>query len=159
MCAFYIHVVCHEWIVQDFDRQIQDKAAGETQVLLDATVPYPELLALPGRITSLFLVPSSLHACTASLDVVCFAWMKEAWKEEINVFELRMGRAVKKGDFRKSLERHFKAFMPEIVQAAFRATGIYPFNPDVITEKQIKPSLVTSTKATFSLPSPPLSVG
>jgi len=79
--------------------------------------------------------------------------MKEAWKEEINAFELRTGRAMKKGDFAEVFGKAFlKAFTPETVQAAFRATGIYPFNPDVITEKQMKPSLVTSTKATFPLP-------
>jgi len=100
-------VVCHEWIVQDFDRQTRDKAAGETRVLLldgHSSHHTPEILAFAreNNIIILGYPPHCMHALQG-LDVVCFAWMKEAWKEEINAFELRMGRAVKKGDFTEVL--------------------------------------------------------
>ena len=130
---------------------------GETRVLLldgHSSHHTPELLtfARENNIVILGYPPHCTHALQG-LDVVCFARMKEAWKEEINAFELRTGRAVRKGDFAEVFGKAFlKAFTPETVQAAFKATGIYPFNPDVITEKQMKPSLVTSTKATFPLP-------
>ena len=48
----------------------------------------------------------------------------------------------------------FQAFTPDRIRAAFKATGVHPFNPDVITEKQMKPSLLTSTRGTFPLTQP-----
>lgn len=51
-----------------------------------------------------------------------------------------------KGAFAGVFGRAFlRAFDKDTVQA-FEATGIYPFDTDVITEKQMKPSLPTSTK-------------
>jgi hypothetical protein len=62
---------------------------------------------------------------------------------------------VSKGAFAGVFGRAFlRAFDKDTVQAAFEATGIYPFNPDVITEKQMKPSLPKSTKGDFPLPQP-----
>jgi hypothetical protein len=47
-----------------------------------------------------------------------------------------MGRAMKKKDFVEVFGKAFlKAFTPETVQAAFRATDIYSFNPNMIMEK------------------------
>jgi hypothetical protein len=62
-----------------------------------------------------------------------------------------------KGDFAEVFGGAFlQAFTPETVKATFEATGVYPFNPDVITEKKMGPSLPTSVKGTFPLlqPSP-----
>ena len=42
--------------------------------------------------------PHCTHALQG-LDVVCFAKMKEAWKEEITAYKKRSGWAVKKEDF------------------------------------------------------------
>ncbi|KAJ7874177.1 hypothetical protein B0H14DRAFT_3555565 [Mycena olivaceomarginata] len=95
--------------------------------------------------------PHCTHALQG-LDVVCFARMKQIWKEEIEAFERRTGRKVGKGDFALVWGTGFKrAFTPETVQAAFRATGVFPFNPDVITAAQMKPAEATSTRAAFPL--------
>lgn len=113
----------------------------------------PELLqfARENNIIVLGYPPHCTHALQG-LDVVCFAQMKEAWKEEITAHEKRTGHAVKKEDFTEVFGKAFtKAFTPETVKAAFRATGIYPYDPTVITEEQMKPSLATSTKANFPL--------
>ena len=80
--------------------------------------------------------------------MVCFAKMKEAWKEDITAHEKRLGWVVKKEDFAEVFGKAFqKAFIPETVKSAFRATGIYPYDPTMITEEQMRPSLATSTKA------------
>lgn len=95
--------------------------------------------------------PHCTHALQG-LDVVCFARMKEAWKDEITAHETRTGQPVKKADFAEVFGKAFlKAFTPGTVLAAFEATGIYPYNPTVITDAQMKPSLATSTKASFPL--------
>ncbi|KAF8142656.1 hypothetical protein K438DRAFT_2113177 [Mycena galopus ATCC 62051] len=96
--------------------------------------------------------PTCTHVLQG-LDVVCFATMKECWKFEINTFKEIHQRAVDKEDFCGVFGRAFlKAFTPELVKAAFAATGIHPFNRDVINAKQMKPSEATSTHAAFPLP-------
>jgi hypothetical protein len=113
----------------------------------------PELLryAAENNIIILGYPPHCTHALQG-LDVVCFAWMKQIWKEEIEAFERRTGRKVGKGDFALVWGTAFKrAFTLETVQAAFRATGVFPFNPDIITAAQMKPAEATSTHAAFPL--------
>ena len=53
-------------------------------------------------------------------------------------------------------QAYLRAFTPETIKAAFSATGLHPFNPNAITEKQMKPSLPTSTESSFPLPQPSL---
>jgi len=89
------------------------------------------------------------------LDVVCFAKMKEEFHKEIRKFEDLHFASVRKGDFAGVFGHAFlRAFTPDSIRAAFEATGVHPFNPDVITEKQMKPSLPTSTRGTFPLTQP-----
>jgi hypothetical protein len=89
------------------------------------------------------------------LDVVCFAKMKSEFHKEIHVFEDLHMTNVSKKDFAGVFGRaYLRAFTLETIKAAFAATGLYPFNPDAITEKQMKPSLPTSTESTFPLPQP-----
>jgi hypothetical protein len=79
--------------------------------------------------------------------------MKKAWKEEISLFEDEQKRNVTKGDFTKVFGRAYvRSFTPESVKAAFEITGVHPYNPNVIQDKQTKPSLTTSTKGPFPLP-------
>jgi hypothetical protein len=96
--------------------------------------------------------PHCTHALQG-LDVVCFATMKEAWKAEINAFEELHQRGVDKEDFCGVWGRAFlTAFTPDLVKAAFEATGIHPFNRNIISARQMKPSEPTSTHAAFPLP-------
>ncbi|KAF8179014.1 hypothetical protein K438DRAFT_1843418 [Mycena galopus ATCC 62051] len=62
--------------------------------------------------------------------------MEVVWKEEINQFEELHKR---------------KASTESTIQAAFRVTSIYPFNPNVIKNEQMKPAEATSVKAGFPL--------
>ena len=148
-----------KWIVDDFDRQTRDKANGETRVLLldgHSSHHTPELLkfASAANIIILGYPPHCTHALQG-LDVVCFARMKEVWKIEIDRFEELHKRKVKKGDFVEVFGKAFvTAFSEDTILAAFKATGIFPFNPNVITEQQMKPSQATSTQASFPLAQP-----
>ncbi|KAJ7062702.1 hypothetical protein C8F01DRAFT_1082338 [Mycena amicta] len=63
---------------------------------------------------------------------------------------------VTKGDFTGVFGRaYLAAFVPKTVLAAFRATGIVPFNPAVITAEKMAPSLATSTCSSFPVVLPP----
>jgi hypothetical protein len=98
--------------------------------------------------------PHCTHALQG-LDVVCFAIMKECWKEELDTFEKLHNWGVNKEDFAEVWGHAYqKAFTEDTICSAFKATGIHPFNPDVISECQMKPAIASSTKATFPLPQP-----
>jgi hypothetical protein len=79
--------------------------------------------------------------------------MKETWKQVITAFEEEHHRDVTKGDFTYLFGKVFnQAFDEETVKAAFRVTGVYPFNREAISEAQMRPSVPTSTKGEFPLP-------
>ena len=147
-----------EWMVKDFNRQTKEKADGKTQVLLmDRHSSHYTLELLEfSRANNIIILGYPLH-CTHALqwlDVVCFAQMKEAWKDKIHKFEELDGK-VTKGDFTEVFGKAFLiAFTEPTIRAAFEKTGIYPFNPEVITAKQLKPSEPTSTVGSLPIPMP-----
>ena len=148
-----------QWIMKDFDPQTRAKAAGETRVLiLDGHSSHytADLLeyCLANNIEVLGYPPHCTHALQG-LDVVCFAKMKAIWKEEINTFETLHKKGVDKEDFCGVFGHAFlRAFTTENIESAFSATGIYPFNPDVIRPEQMKPAEATSIRSAFPLPQP-----
>ncbi|KIK02681.1 hypothetical protein K443DRAFT_5957 [Laccaria amethystina LaAM-08-1] len=143
--------------MKDFDPQTKEKAAGETRVLLmDGHSSHftADLLeyCLANNIEVYGYPPHCTHALQG-LDVVCFAKMKECWKEAINEHEKLHHRGVNKEDFAKVWGgAYIKAFTEENIRSAFKKTGIWPYNPDVITPEQMKPAEATSTRSTFPLP-------
>ena len=46
---------------------------------------------------------------------------------------------------------HVQAFTKDNIHAAFRKTGVIPFNPDVVTDAMMAPSLETSTSSILAL--------
>ena len=95
--------------------------------------------------------PHCTHALQG-LDVVCFAKMKGAWKTVIHEFEDLHLTKVTKGDFTGLFGKaYLAAFTKDTIEAAFRATGIYPFDRTVIKLKQMKPSETTSVKGPFAI--------
>src|SRR5258705_906966 len=146
-------------MVEDFDRQTKDKAAGATRVLLmdgHSSHYTPELLkyARDNNIIILGYPPHCTHALQG-LDVVCFARMKDAWKEEIRKFEDLHKSKVTKGDFAEVFGNAFhKAFTVPTVLAAFEKTGIHPYNPNVITPRMMKESEPSSLIGSLPIPMP-----
>ena len=116
----------------------------------------PELLkyAQDNHIIILGYPPHCTHALQG-LDVVCFARMKDAWKEEIRMFEDLHRSKVTKGDFTEVFGKAFhKAFTVPTVLAAFEKTGIHPYNPDVITRRMMKTSEPSSLIGSLPIPMP-----
>lgn len=147
------------WMVCDFDQQTCDKANGNVHILLldgHSSHYSLELLkyACAHNIIILGYPPHCTHALQG-LDVVCFAKMKEAWKTEIKAFKSLHLQAVKKADFTGVFGNAFlKAFTKPLVESAFSATGIHPFDHDIITPQQTMASEATSTTAGFGVQQP-----
>lgn len=81
--------------------------------------------------------------------------MKAKSCKEIHAFEDSHMWGVGKGDFAGVFRwAYLCAFTLETVKAAFAATGVHPYNPDVIMEKQMQLSLPTSTRGSFPITQP-----
>ncbi|KDR65049.1 hypothetical protein GALMADRAFT_82338, partial [Galerina marginata CBS 339.88] len=148
-----------QWLEQVFDAETKEKAAGQTRVLLlDGHSSHYTLDFIDyARENNIILLGYPAHCTHAlqGLDVVCFAKMKDAWKQEIVSFEQQKMRKVSKSEFTSLWSRAYQAsFTQDTILAAFRVTGVHPFSRDAITEAQMKPSLTTSIKGSFPLPQP-----
>ena len=146
-------------LLRDFDVQTVEKAAGQTHALfMDGHSSHftPELLhyTLDNSIEILAYPPHCTHALQR-LDVVCFSHMKQTWHDEVSAFETATHWGVNKGDFSGVFGRAFiKAFILQTICKAFKATGIVPFNPNIIVQDQMKLSEPTSTQGYFPMPQP-----
>lgn len=146
-------------MVKDFEPMTREKANGETRVLImdgHGSHYTADLLefAKAHNIKIIGYPPHCTHALQG-LDVVCFARMKECWKDAIDAFEEKNKRGVAKEDFVTVFGCAFvEAFKEETILAAFSATGVHPFDRSVIKPVQMQPSQQTSTVSTFPLPQP-----
>ncbi|KAJ2929322.1 hypothetical protein H1R20_g7775, partial [Candolleomyces eurysporus] len=147
------------WLKDVFEPETREKARGQPRVLLldghssHYTVEFIEY-AIEHNIIVLGYPAHCTHALQG-LDVVCFARMKENWKQEIVNYEDTNFRPVDKNEFTYLFSRAYKSsFIADNIKAAFRVTGVHPFSRDMISEAQMKPSLTTSTKGTFPMPQP-----
>src|SRR5882762_1569311 len=148
-------------MIKDFDAKTKEKACGRTRILLmdgHSSHYTLELLAYAraNNIVILGYPPHCTHVLQG-LDVVCFTRMKNEFHYEIQKFEDLHKSKVTKANFVGVFGcAYLRSFTEDTIKAAFSATGVYPFNPDAISENQTKPSLPTSTKGSFPLlqPSP-----
>ncbi|GJE97395.1 DDE-domain-containing protein [Phanerochaete sordida] len=147
------------WLINDFDEQTRDKAAGRPRALfVDGHISHYSKKLLD-HATSLgieiFGYPPHCTHALQGLDVACFGRMKELFQEELRTFEEANGRGINKSDFAGVFGTAFlKAFTQETIAAAFSKTGIHPYNPDAVTPSQTKPSEATSIQAPFPLRAP-----
>lgn len=142
------------WI-KDWDNLTREKANGKHRLLIvdghssHFTVGFLEY-ARKNKIEVLCYPSHSTHVYQG-LDVVIFSSLKRAWSDERDKFE-RTGPTVSKMNFvRVYAKAHVRSFTKENILAAFRKTGIVPFNPDVITDTMMAPSLETSVSTHLPL--------
>lgn len=82
-----------------------------------------------------------------TLDVGIFSPLKFEYGKQRDAHLRETGEAVTKENFLKIYGgAHLKVLTPEIIKAAFRKVGIYPFNRNVITPEMMAPSRDTSYK-------------
>jgi hypothetical protein len=75
------------------------------------------------------------------LDVVVFSVLKHFWTIKRDRHERETGGKVDKSKFLGIYRRaHLRTMNPDTIHAAFRKTGIWPLDPDVITEAMMAPS-------------------
>ncbi|KAJ3512249.1 hypothetical protein NMY22_g15390 [Coprinellus aureogranulatus] len=118
-----------DWI-KHFDQQTKEKAGGRRRLLLvdGHSSHYTAGLlryAQENRIEILCYPSHSTHLFQG-LDVVIFSPLKLAYSRVRDDYEREHG--------------------PNII-SAFRTTGVVPFNPDVITEQMLAPSLESSVNS------------
>src|SRR5258708_5606020 len=92
---------------------------------------------------------SRLHrqALVHVADRDIFSPLKQSWAAAVTEHEFN-GKSVTKDNFIKVYSSaHLHAFTKANILAAFRKTGIYPFNPLVITKAQMAPSTMDSINA------------
>lgn len=93
--------------------------------------------------------PHCTHALQG-LDVLCFGPLKKAFHADVREFERLHLRGLQKEDFAGVFGAAFlRVFQPALIKKAFEVTGIYPFNPKVITTDKLAPSKTTCLKASF----------
>lgn len=86
------------------------------------------------------------------LDVVIFGPLKHYWMHKRDQCESSKRQRITKENFILIYSRaHKKALTPENIKVAFRKTGAWPLNPDVVTNKMMAPSLETSSKGHLPL--------
>ena len=97
-------------------------------------------------------VPHTTHLCQG-LDVILFSPHKRAFAEECEKHEQETGQTLERADFVVVNHRAVvRVFTQSNILAAFRKTGIRPFDPTVITEKMLAPSLPTSLQPSQVFP-------
>jgi len=87
------------------------------------------------------------------LDVVIFAVLKHYLGVERDALLHTTGTAIDKGNFLQIISKaYITTLTPELIKTAFRKTGIWPFNPNVITADMLAPSKETSIQSHVPVP-------
>ena len=150
--------ISSEWI-KDFDEKTRTKANGRARLLLvdghnsHYTLEFLDY-ARQHNIHVLCYPAHSTHVYQG-LDVVIFSPLKRFWTQERDQFESSKRQKITKSNFISIYSRaHCRALTPENIRAAFKKTGVWPFNPNVITEEAMAPSIESSSNGSLPLPQP-----
>ncbi|EJF56429.1 CENP-B protein, partial [Dichomitus squalens LYAD-421 SS1] len=143
-----------EWI-KHFDAQTKEKARGRRRLLLvDGHASHYTFALLDYARTHnihILCYPSHSTHVFQGLDVVIFSPLKRQWTIARKEFESR-GVKVNKTNFLKVYaQAHIKAVTPDNIRAAFRKTGVVPYDPTVIKQDFMAPSLESSSRGSLPL--------
>lgn len=134
--AYANHAISLEWIYH-FDEHSANNCSGEyRQLILDGygshhTREFLEFAASKKIIV--FGLPPKLTHLLQPLDVVIYSPMKHWHSEAVNRLVRNGLDAVSKADFFEVItEIRTKATKEKSIKSAFRKTGIWPFNPELI---------------------------
>ena len=137
-----------EWI-KEFDRHTKAKANGCYRLLLidghnsHYTCRFLEYACMH-KILVLCYPAHTMHVLQG-LDVVVFATVKQCLGKEHDAWEQQTGEKISKTNFLGIYGRaHLHALMPENIKASFHKTGVWPFDPSVVTNEMMALSKETS---------------
>ena len=145
-----------DWLVRVFEPQTREKAAGQKCFLfLDSHSSHLSLRLLCKAQEfniDIIIYPSHCTHLLQGLDVVCFAPLKQIWAHEIKMFEWENFRGVKKDDFAKVFGNAYqRTFTPQLILQAWEATGVFPFDDQIIPPTKMAPSGTSTIKYTSSV--------
>lgn len=87
------------------------------------------------------------------LDVVIFSVLKHHLAEIRDALLRDKGQAIDKSNFLEIYAKaHILALTPENIKAAFQKTGVWPFNPEIVTSEMLAPSKETSCESHMPVP-------
>ena len=97
-------------------------------------------------------IPHGTHIFQG-LDIVIFSPLKKYIGEERDDWLRQYAAAMDKNTFLAIYGRaHVHALTAENIKSAFKKTGVWPFNPRVVTEEMLAPSKETSSEAHLPIP-------
>ena len=146
-----------EWI-KIFDEQTKHKVKpGEYRLLLvdghNSHYTIAFLLYAREHLILVLCYPSHTTHIYQGLDVVIFSVLKRFIYEERDKHERQMGQAMDKSNFLQIYGRaHIRALTVENIKQSFKKTGVWPFNPKVITDEMLAPSKQTAVKGHLPIP-------
>ena len=140
-----------EWI-KIFDKQTRTKANGQWRLLLvdGHNSHYTRAFLQYARENNIAILcyPAHTTHIYQGLDVVVFSILKKNIGDERRAYEKRTGKSMKKENFLEIYGRaHIKTMQADTVKAAFRKTGTWPVDPNIVTPEMMAPSKVTSKDA------------
>ena len=140
-----------------FEKATREKANGEYRLLIvdghnsHYTVAFLRLARL--HMIIVICYPAHSTHIYQGLDVVVFAVLKHYLGVERDALLRTTGKAIDKGNFLEVISKAYvTALTPELIKTAFRKTGIWPFNPNVITAEMLAPSKETSVESHLPVP-------
>ena len=147
-----------EWI-KLFDEAMKEKADGEYRLLLvdGHNSHYTVGFLFYARDHKIIIICYPAHGTHIyqGLDVVIFSVLKHHLADLRDALLRTTGRAVDKTNFLEIYaQAHILALTPENIKVAFRKTGVWPFDPSVITPEMMAPSKETSSKSHMPVPPP-----
>lgn len=125
------------------------KNSGPTLLIFDGAKSHLDIRIVEAaesyEITLLCLPSNTTHELQP-MDKAVFRSFESFWDQEVLDFLLTQpGKALTKTRFGEIFTRVWlKAMTPLNITSGFRATGIYPFRPDIIPESAFAPSLITA---------------
>lgn len=139
------------WI-KEFDCLTKVKAASRWRLLLvdGHNSHYTQAFLDYTRMNQIIVLcyPSHATHIYQGLDVVVFSVLKRYVREEHDNYECTTATKFSKSNFLQIYRHaHLRALIPEIIESAFRKTGVWPFNPNLVTPKMMAPSKVTSVES------------
>ena len=150
-----VHLIA--WI-KHFDAQTAKKAGDKWhRVILDnheshCTLQFLEY-ARAHKICIVGYPPNCTHALQ-SLDVVCFGNLRVLWGKKLKEMDGNEESVTKRNFLSIYATVRDGAFTKATILSAFRATGIWPYDPDVIKPHQLAPARESSTESGAPLPLP-----
>jgi hypothetical protein len=103
-------------------------------------------------------IPHGTHIFQG-LDVIIFFPLKKYIREEQDKWLREYGTAMDKTIFLAIYgQAHVCALTSENIKSGFKKTGVWPFNPHVMTEEMLAPSKETSSEAHLPIPLDDLAV-